>query len=207
MTKMTFAKAAALTASTAMLAMTAVAPAQAQTRPGGPLSPVIGCQAPGGKQEGGAVIGALLGAALGSNLAKNDRGTGTAVGAVVGAGVGSTVGCKMQEKRQAEANAGYRDQGFGQVYNSGGQRLAQYVQPARYERLNKATFIARTNVNLRTGPSTATRKLDRIAAGQSFQALARTSDGRWLLVGRNGVGVGYVSAAYATPAAYRYAAD
>ena len=95
MTKTHFAKAAALTAATAMVAMTAAVPAaQAQSRPGGSLSPVIGCQAPGGKQEGGALIGALLGAALGSNLAKNDRGTGTAVGAVaaLAAGCGPTFG-------------------------------------------------------------------------------------------------------------------
>jgi uncharacterized protein YcfJ len=207
MTNKTFAKAAAFTAATAMVAMTAAVPAaQAQSRPGGALSPVIGCQAPGGKQEGGAVIGALIGAALGSNLAKNDRGTGTAVGAVVGAGVGSTVGCKMQEQKQAELNAGYRQQGFGQVYSSGGQKLAQYVQPARYEKLREATFVARSTVNVRAGASTRTTKVDQIKAGQSFQALARTTDGQWILVGQKGVGVGYVSAAYVNPVGYRYAA-
>lgn len=207
MTKKIFAKTATLTAAAAMLAMTAAAPAaQAQSRPGGALSPVIGCQAPGGKQEGGAVIGALLGAALGSNIAKNDRGTGTAVGALVGAGVGSTVGCKMQEKKQAELNAGYREQGFGQVYNSGGQKLAGYVQPARFVKLNQATYVARSTVNVRAGASTRTGRIDQIKAGQTFYALARTADGQWLLVGQNGVGVGYVSAAYANPVGYRYAA-
>ncbi len=41
---------------------------------GGGLGSVVSCDAPGGKQAGGALIGAPLAAAAGSNLAKNDRG-------------------------------------------------------------------------------------------------------------------------------------
>jgi Ni/Co efflux regulator RcnB len=69
---------------------------------------VIGCDAPGDKQVGGAVLGALLGGVAGSNLARHDRGTGTLVGAAAGAATGSYVGCKMQKgdaARPATANA------------------------------------------------------------------------------------------------------
>jgi len=62
---------------------------------------VVGCDAPGNKQVGGAVIGALLGGVAGSNLAKHDRTAGTVVGATAGAATGSYVGCRMQK---ADAN-------------------------------------------------------------------------------------------------------
>lgn len=62
---------------------------------------VVGCDAPGSKQVGGAVIGALLGGVAGSNLAKHDRTAGTVVGATAGAATGSYVGCRMQK---ADAN-------------------------------------------------------------------------------------------------------
>jgi len=38
---------------------------------------VIDCDAPGGKQVGGALLGAVIGGIAGSNLAKHDRGAGT----------------------------------------------------------------------------------------------------------------------------------
>ena len=89
---------AAIAAATGSMLLSAGA-ASAQAF-GGSMQPVIGCDAPGNKQAGGAVIGALLGAVAGSNLAKNDRGTGTAICAVAGAAAGSTIGCKMQRSDQ-----------------------------------------------------------------------------------------------------------
>jgi len=35
-----------------------------------------------------------------------------------------------------------------------------------------------------------------VESGTTFQALGRTGDGKWILVGQDGVGVGYVSSAY-----------
>ena len=58
---------------------------------------VVGCDAPGNKQVGGAVIGPLLGGVAGSNLARHDRTAGTIVGATAGAATGSYVGCRMQK--------------------------------------------------------------------------------------------------------------
>ena len=151
------------------------------------LGGVIGCNASGGKQEVGAVIGGLLGAVAGSNLAKNDRGTGTAIGAVVGAGAGSYAGCQMQKTRAAN-NA-------GGIYTSDGIRVAQSVDAAPMTKI-KGKYVARSNLNLRAAASTRGQAIGSVRAGETFQALGRTGDGKWILVGQDGVGVGYVSSAY-----------
>jgi uncharacterized protein YcfJ len=149
---------------------------------------VFRCDAPGSKQEGGAVIGAILGGLLGNQVAKNERTAGTVVGAGLGAAAGSYIGCKSQ------TNDGYA-QG---TYNRGGQRLASYVQPARFEKAN-IRMVAATNVSLRAGPSTSTSKVGLLQRGETFQAAAFANNGQWVLVSRNGVGIGYVHSGYVQP--------
>ncbi|HJV42510.1 SH3 domain-containing protein [Caulobacter sp.] len=151
------------------------------------LGGVVGCKASGSKQEVGAVLGGLLGAVAGSNLAKNDRGTGTALGAVVGAGAGSYVGCKMQKSDAAKE--------VGGVYKSGGYRYAQTVEAAPLVKVNRK-YVARSTLNVRAAASTRGERLGALESGATFQALGRTGDGKWILVGQDGVGVGYVSSAY-----------
>jgi uncharacterized protein YcfJ len=151
------------------------------------LGGVVGCNASGGKQEAGAVVGGLLGALAGNKLAKHDRGTGTAIGAVVGAGAGSYAGCQMQKSRAAE-NA-------GGIYTSNGIRVAQSVDAAPMTKI-KGKYVARSTLNLRASASTRGERIGALQAGETFQALGRTGDGQWILVGQDGVGVGYVSSAY-----------
>lgn len=151
------------------------------------LGGVVGCKASGKKQEIGAVLGGLLGAAAGSNLAKNDQGTGTAIGAVIGAGAGSLIGCKMQKTDAAQA--------VGGVYKSGGYRYAQTVQAAPLVRIEDK-MVTRSTVKLRAAASTRGERLGSVESGTTFQALGRTGDGKWILVGQDGVGVGYISSAY-----------
>jgi hypothetical protein len=147
---------------------------------------VVGCKASGSKQEIGAVVGGLLGAVAGNKIAgKGDRGTGTAIGAVVGAGAGSAVGCGIQKSDAAKE--------VGGVYKSGGYRYAQTVQAAPLVKIEKK-MVTRSTVNLRAAPNGA--KLGSVSSGTTFQALGRTGDGKWILVGQDGVGVGYVSSAY-----------
>lgn len=184
---------------TGLLAISAAAPAAAQS-----YAPVVGCDAPGNKQVGGAVIGALLGAAAGSNLAKNDRGTGTAIGALAGAAAGSTIGCKMQ--RNDSAAYGY-DQRYGaqpSTYVSRGYRLSSNVAPAAFAR-DGGEFVAMTTVNMRATPSTGGARVAQLRAGERFQALARVRGTDWILVGDHGVGVGYVHGRYVEPEGARYA--
>jgi len=158
---------------------------------------VFNCGAQGSKQEGGAVIGAVLGGLLGSQISKNERTAGALVGAGAGAAAGSYLGCKSQTK---DAYA----QG---TYDRGGMRLASYVQPARYERAN-IRMVAATNVSLRAGPSTSTSKVGSLTRGQTFQAAAYANGGQWVLVSRDGVGIGYVHAGYVRAASgYRTASS
>ncbi|MFZ3004961.1 MAG: SH3 domain-containing protein, partial [Phenylobacterium sp.] len=197
-------RSAAVATMAAALSVGAASGASAQTR----LSPVVGCDAPGNKQVGGALIGALLGAVAGSNLAKNDRGTGTAIGAVVGGATGSYVGCKMQRTDQAQNAYGYGQQPAYQqpsTYSHSGYRLSGDISPATYVR-DGGNFAARSNLNLRGAPSTSGRKVGSLRAGERFQALARVRGTDWILVGQGGVGVGYVSGRYARPVGHQYAA-
>ena len=174
---------------------------------GGGIGSIVSCDAPGGKQAGGALIGALLGAAAGSNLAKNDRGTGTAIGAVAGAATGSYVGCKMQRDRQAQTAYG---QPYGHsyaqpaTYVQNGYRLNGNLAPARFVR-DGGGFVATSTLNLRAAPTTSSARVGSLRAGESFQALARVRGSEWILVGRGGVGVGYVHGAYVQPAGYQQA--
>ena len=201
-------RSAAIATMAAALTVGAASGASAQTR----LSPVVGCDAPGNKQVGGALIGALLGAVAGSNLAKNDRGTGTAIGAVVGGATGSYVGCRMQRTDQAQNGYGqtyqqaYQQPAYQQpsTYSHSGYRLSGDISPAAYVR-DGGDFAASSNLNLRGGPSTSARKVGSLRAGERFQALARVRGTDWILVGQNGVGVGYVSGRYAHPVGQQYA--
>jgi uncharacterized protein YgiM (DUF1202 family) len=143
---------------------------------------VTSCNAPGGRQEAGAVIGALIGGLVGTQVAKNERGIGAVVGAGLGAAAGSAIGCKQQDDRA--------------------EREAAYYRGA-YQASN--TFVARSNINIRSAPSTRSSKVGSLAYGQSFQSLGTTRDGEWILVGRNGYRIGYVAADYAAPARYQHA--
>lgn len=170
------------------------------------LGGVLGCQASGGKQEGGALIGALLGAAAGSNLAKKDRGTGTALGAVVGAAAGSAIGCKLQHDDQDRRYAQGRGYDYNQpaTYSHGGYRLDRSLAPASYYG-GGGYMVARTTVNLRAAPTTNSARVGQLRAGERFEALAQVRGSDWVLVGQNGVGVGYVHGGYVQPEGYRYA--
>lgn len=168
----------------------AAAPVTASAQPNG----VIGCSAPGKKQEGGAILGAILGGLIGNKVASDEKAVGTVLGAGLGAAAGSAIGCQAQ-KSEAQ-NAG--------TYVSNGYRLANYVQPARFQRAG-GRFIATSTVNLRSGPSTSAGKVGQLSRGETFTAMAYARRGDWVLVSRNGVGVGYVSGAYVRPTGYQQA--
>jgi len=86
-------------------------------------------------------------------------------------------------------------QAVGGAYKYDGVRFANSVQAQPVTRI-KGKYVARSNLNLRASASTRGAKVGGVGAGQTFQALGRTDDGKWILVGQDGVGVGYVSSAY-----------
>jgi hypothetical protein len=158
---------------------------------------VTNCSAPGGKQEAGALIGAVVGGLVGNKVGGRHPTGETVIGAAAGAAAGSAIGCQMQ-KNTARENA------HGGTYVRSGYRLSSDVAPASYSRLGD-TFVATRTVNLRSAPTSNSRRVGSLGAGQRFQALAQVRGTDWVLVGQGGVGVGYVHGAYVEPQGYRYA--
>src|SRR5436190_12545072 len=176
--KTTFAAAALMAG-----AMTLAAPASAG---------VTGCSAPGGKQEVGAVLGAVAGGLIGSKVGGHHDTAETLIGAGAGAAAGSAVGCEMQKNRtQAQASGG--------TYTRNGYRLSSDIQPASYNRMGE-TFVAASTVNMRSAPSANSGRVGSLRRGERFQAMASVRGSEWILVGQNGVGVGYVRADLVHPA-------
>jgi len=155
---------------------------------------VTGCSAPGGKQEAGAVIGALVGGIVGNQVGGRHATGETIVGAGVGAAAGSAIGCEAQ-KNTARNSATYTRDGY---------RLYSNVRPASYARIGD-TFVAESGVNLRAAPDSRSARVGRLQGGERFQAMARVRGTEWILVGRNGVGIGYVRGEFVRPADHRYA--
>ena len=64
------------------------------------------CDAPGGRQRAGALIGAVAGGLLGSQVSDNERTLGAVVGAGAGAAAGSYIGCNQQRARATSVQTG-----------------------------------------------------------------------------------------------------
>ncbi len=128
----TLATAAALAA----LAMAVPTASMAQQANG-----ITNCDAPGGRQRTGAVIGGVLGALAGSQISDNERTLGAVAGGAAGAAAGSYIGCNQQRARQD----------------------AQMSQGGAYR--------ATSNLRIRSGPGTNYRQAGSLRAGQSFSAI------------------------------------
>jgi outer membrane lipoprotein SlyB len=178
----------------------AVIPAQAQTLVPG----VTGCSASGNKQVMGAGLGAVAGGLLGNSIAGHNRTTGTLLGAAAGAAAGSAVGCQMQ-KGDAQRAAAANEQGdAARTYSHQGYQLESGVEPANYQRLGQ-TLVATSTVNLRAAPNSGSPRMGGLRRGERFEAMAQVRGGEWILVGRDGVGIGYVNGAYVRSEGARYA--
>jgi uncharacterized protein YgiM (DUF1202 family) len=114
-----------------------------------------------------------------------NRTTGTVVGAAAGAAAGSAIGCKLQHDDQKKATA------QAPSYRYGEYQLAPGVEPASFSK-SGAPYVVTRGANLRAGPGPNYNRLGGLAAGERFEALASVQGADWLLVGRGGVGVGYI---------------
>ena len=81
----------------AALAAAAAVPGIASAQVNG----ITNCDAPGGRQRAGALIGAVVGGIAGSQISDNERTLGAVVGAGAGAAAGSYIGCNQQRARAA----------------------------------------------------------------------------------------------------------
>lgn len=129
--------------------------ASAQSRANG----VTNCDAPGGRQRTGALIGGVLGALAGSQISDNERALGAVAGGAAGAAAGSYIGCNQQRQRAAAYSSNYN-------YGSGDQ------------------YRASSNLNIRSGPGTNYRTMGRLSAGQPFTATG--SQGEWVQIAGGG---------------------
>ena len=159
---------------------------------------VAGCSAPGGKQEAGVVIGAVLGGLFGNAIGGRDADAETIGGAAIGAAVGSAIGCKIQKTpvayhstRQVREHHGVSPVVTPVRHARIRYRLAPRVQPARYCLINRP-FVAEHKVKLRAAPTKRSRRVGRLWSGERFQALGQVRGTDWILVGKRGVGIGYV---------------
>lgn len=188
-----------------------------------PLGGLFSCDATGGKQEGGALIGAAAGALIGSQISKNERGLGAVVGAGAGALIGSSIGCNMQSTDKARAEAATKaaletgvsqtwsnpktgasgritvlSSDYGPAIDGRAFRYAPGVrQQASYNALD-GQYAATSKINLRARPTTRGAVLGQLLPGERFDALASVGGG-WVLAGRDGYAIGYVSRAYVEP--------
>ena len=142
---------AALLASLAPAALPTAA--MAQSRANG----ITNCDAPGGRQRAGAIIGAIVGGLAGSQISDNERTLGAVVGAGAGAAAGSYIGCNQQRARS---------------YNSD------------YSYSNADTYRATSNLRIRSGPGTNYRQVGTLSAGQPFTAVS--SQGEWVQIAGGG---------------------
>ncbi len=128
-----------LATAAALAALITAAPmaAQAQQSNG-----ITSCDAPGGRQQAGAVIGGVLGALAGSRISSNERTLGAVAGGAAGAAAGSYIGCNQQRGRAAS-----------QANSSGAQ------------------YRAASNLRIRSGPGTNYRQAGSLSAGQPFTAV------------------------------------
>ncbi|CAN5128254.1 SH3 domain-containing protein [soil metagenome] len=91
-----------LATAAALASIVTAAPMAASAQSNG----ITSCDAPGGRQQAGAVIGGVLGALAGSQLSRHERGLGAVAGGAAGAAAGSYVGCNQQRARQASTSTG-----------------------------------------------------------------------------------------------------
>lgn len=216
-----FAAAAAFAMIAAPMAANAQAnpPAQAPAAQGQQFLPgIFGCQATGGKQEVGAVLGGALGGLAGNRISKENRTLGTVIGAVVGAGVGSWVGCRMQKGDQERAQAAAEKaiaEGRNQTWSNpetgasgrvtvvgegggmnpmDGVKFAPGVSLASSYAGASGMFVANSAANIRSAPNTKGRIVGKLAAGQEVEVVSAVANQPWVLVRQGGLATGYVSA-------------
>ena len=166
----------------------------------------------------GGAIGAAAGAAIGSYVgcrlqtADQQRAYAAANQALVDGrstswsnpqtGASGSVNVLASEGAYAQSSAsGYGQTAYApQPVSLAGLRVASNVQlQTQLETAPANVYTARSTANLRAGPSTSTAIVGKLRAGEQLDGLARVRGQSWILVGRNGTGIGYVSESVINP--------
>jgi surface antigen len=155
----------------------------------------------------GAVVGAAAGSYIGCRMGSNDQASlESATLRALNEGRPTTwtnpqTGASAQINVYPDAspqygsgygNSGYNT-GYAQPISAGSLRLGQGVSWASAYETAPGLYTVRSTGNLRAAPSTQARVLGQVYRGSQVEALARVQGTPWILVGRNGQGIGYVS--------------
>jgi len=171
----------------------------------------------------GTLIGGLGGGLLGSQIGS---GTGQMVaigaGAVIGAALGNYIGSQLDARDKQEAgnavNEALDSPNQTVAWNNpdSGNSGTVVAKPVHYEhhRAHQVTlvpppdnpqqvatiWVAPSGARLRAGPSTQSAVVGHLRPNRNFQVLGQVPDSDWLIVGKDGQHVGYVSDTVAKPA-------
>ena len=178
---------------------------------------LLGSQVSKNERTLGTVIGAAAGAAIGSYVGCRMQ-TADQQRAYAAANQALTYGrntswSNPQTGASGTVNVISSDGGYSQTSSTYGQgaytpqpvslaglRVARNVQlQTQLETAPANVYTARSTANLRAGPSTSTAVLGSLRAGEQLDGLARVRGSNWILVGRNGTGIGYVSESVVRP--------
>lgn len=178
-------------------------------------------------QQIGTVLGTVAGGLIGSQFGGGaGRIAAVLAGSAIGGLVGSYIGNQLDERdraaletRSATTLASVPDgQSVGWTSDhSGAQakitpsntrvetRNMTFVRSAKIESPQQLqpigeTYQAKQASNLRSGPSTQSPIVDGLKVGEAFTAMGSVSNDKWIVVGKNGAAVGYVSAGLVKPA-------
>ena len=178
------------------------------------------------KQQAGTAIGLVAGVVAGSFIG---QGNGKIVAAVIAGSIGGYIGNKigaMLDEKDKQALALRTQEVLNAPSGNIAQPVtwtsehsgatAQIVQGKEYTekktievkrapkiaaipsmKLINEQYLTKTSSNVRSAPSQKADKVGGLQAGTEFTAVGSTGD--WILVGRKGVTVGYISASLVTP--------
>lgn len=169
------------------------------------------------KSQIGTGAGAIIGGLIGQN---NGGAMGAIVGAAIGGGIGYLIGSDLDEQDRKALNQKTQES-LDQMQN--GQSVAwksdrtdsqanikvtevkeesktvevasatQITIPPNFKVLNK-TYQATNNTKIYTSTSNSSNVVGTLSKYKTAKVMGKTQDGNWLLVSRNGVVVGFISA-------------
>jgi surface antigen len=105
---------------------------------------------------------------------------------------GQGVGYVPQASARATAETAPMGVALGQPINAQSLRLRNDVTWAPAYETADGLYTVRSNATVRAAPSTSGRSLGLVYRDDEVEALARVRGGPWILIGRDGEGVGYV---------------
>jgi hypothetical protein len=181
---------------------------------GGVVGGLLGSQVAKNERTLGSVIGAAAGAALGSYLGcrlqtADQQRAYAATQTALQSGrneswsnpqTGASGSVNVLNDSYGQNQSGQSSSSYAQPISLAGLRVASNVQlQTRLETAPSTRYTATGAVNLRSGPSTSSAVVGKLRAGEQLDGIAKVEGQNWILVGRNGQGVGYVSQSLLRP--------